>query len=443
MIKHHCLTLFVFIAATISLSAQIKNVFVETYYIADSDDLTNTTGGPLSPDSKTYRIFVDLEQGSKILRLYGDKNHALIFSSTEPFYNNTEDGVSLAYEMNRARLKDNTVALDSWLTLGQVSKTGSGTLAGVPKDKDTNGSIIGGSNNDGGSAGILAGLLKNSETKLGIPLTISDGIMPLTTPPTMWLSQGFYDVLTSDELTIFGSSKVGNHFKSNDLFISNSGSSGVLENINTVLIGQITTAGEISFELNLQVLTTDGEIKKYVANDSILLNDETFIPLLKYPLVCGCLDPNFIEYSSGFACDDNSKCVHPIVFGCMDSLACNYNRKANFNISSLCCYVGYCNDIDLEIICPDLPLRDKGRNFKVQLYPNPATNHFTVDYDIHPVLKTTIQIIDMIGNVVMEQYLSDTGKESLPITSLPIGYYTVLISNSEATIRKKLIKINP
>jgi hypothetical protein len=42
-----------------------KNVLVETYYIADSDDLTNTTGGQLSEGSKTYRIFVEMEPGSK------------------------------------------------------------------------------------------------------------------------------------------------------------------------------------------------------------------------------------------------------------------------------------------------------------------------------------------------------------------------------------------
>ncbi|MBK7042175.1 MAG: hypothetical protein IPH46_17445 [Bacteroidetes bacterium] len=124
--------------------------------------------------------------------MYGNQNH-LWFPAVLPFYNNSEGGVSLAYELSKARLKDNTVALDSWLTLGQVTKTGSGTLAGVPKDLDPNGSVIGGSNNDGGSAEIASGLLKNNETAMGIPLTTSDGYVNLALP-TLWLNQGFYDV---------------------------------------------------------------------------------------------------------------------------------------------------------------------------------------------------------------------------------------------------------
>ncbi|MBK8080203.1 MAG: hypothetical protein IPK25_07945 [Saprospiraceae bacterium] len=122
MLKQYYSLLIIWFFIVVPLQAQIKNVFVETYYIADSDDLTNTTGGQLPEGSKTYRIFVEMESGSKMVKMYGDQNHPLVFSSSLPFYNNSEGGVSLAYELSKARLKDNTVALDSWLTLGQVTK---------------------------------------------------------------------------------------------------------------------------------------------------------------------------------------------------------------------------------------------------------------------------------------------------------------------------------
>jgi hypothetical protein len=66
-------------------------------------------------------------------------------------------------------------------------------LAGIPKDVDPNGSIIGGSNNDGGSAEITSGVVEKIMKLLwGLPLTTSDGYVNLASPPTLWLNQGFF-----------------------------------------------------------------------------------------------------------------------------------------------------------------------------------------------------------------------------------------------------------
>jgi len=54
-------------------------------------------------------------------------------------------------------------ALDSWLTLGLATKKAAKTYFGVLKSLDTDGSVIVGSNNDGGSAVIPGGLLSNSD----------------------------------------------------------------------------------------------------------------------------------------------------------------------------------------------------------------------------------------------------------------------------------------
>src|SRR5436190_23753691 len=55
--------------------AQVRNVIVETYYISDANDATDTIDGIgriLPVDSKTYRVYVQLEPGCKLKKIYGD-----------------------------------------------------------------------------------------------------------------------------------------------------------------------------------------------------------------------------------------------------------------------------------------------------------------------------------------------------------------------------------
>ena len=100
---------------------------MEKYYISDSIDETDTTGSVLPAGSKTYRIYIDLMPGSKIKKIYGDVNHALKISSTATFFNNSVDGQSFAKDFSKNRYLENTVALDTWLTLGQTTKVAAKT----------------------------------------------------------------------------------------------------------------------------------------------------------------------------------------------------------------------------------------------------------------------------------------------------------------------------
>ncbi|MBL0070880.1 MAG: hypothetical protein IPP34_03205 [Bacteroidetes bacterium] len=98
---------------------------------------------------------------------------------------------------------------------------------------------------------------------------------------------------------------------------------------------QLTTTGDLSFELNIEIEETNGgstNTVKYVASNDTLLLDEVVSPFLKYPSVCGCTDPDYLEYNSSFACNDAAQCLTLVVFGCMDTLACNYDSQANFSI---------------------------------------------------------------------------------------------------------------
>lgn len=437
MLKKYISIIFIICEVSFASMAQIEKVFVETYYIADSDDASFEVNGKLKVGAKTYRIYVDLAKGSSLMKMYGDNNHALIIASTDDIYNNVDDGATLGYDINRNRLKESTVAIDSWLTLGQIAKSGTDVQFGIPKAQDQNGAstVIGIGDN-------IDYLLKNEDTLLGIPLTIADGLMPSQNKPTNWLSQGFVDPLTNEDVTVFGNVVVGKKFETREAFIRNNGTQGVIPDSNQILVAQITTAGELMFELNLEVLTADGKTVKYVANAATLLNDEVLAPLLKYPPVCGCQDPNFLEFNTSFACSDQSKCKTPIVIGCMDPQACNYNSSANFNVESLCCYIGYCNDNDLEVVCPNLPPRSSDDNGYLAVYPNPVTYELNITHDLVYDDVSSIEIYNSLGQMILKEKLSAYNQSISNVVSLLPGSYTLQISNKEKSLRKNFIKLN-
>jgi len=50
----------------------------------------------------------------------------------------------------------------------------------------------------------------------------------------------------------------------------------------------------------------------------------------------GCLDESYLEFNSSAGCSSPNMCLTPLVYGCTDSLAFNYNAEANTNDGS--CY---------------------------------------------------------------------------------------------------------
>ncbi len=382
--------------------AQLENIIVELYYVSDSLDATDTIGGGLAAGSKTYRIYADLTPDAKLRRMYGDANHPIRFESTANFFNNKEDGQTFGFDFAKSRLDENTVALDTWLTLGQTTKSSS-KQGGILKIYDTDGSFIAGPGvNDGGSAEIPEGLLNNTDTLAGIPLSQADGNDTLPIIPTDANSIGILNVLDQSDSTIFGSIVPGNKFESRNAAVFNSGTRGVDTLQNHVLLAQLTTLGDISFEINLEIeiqTQTGPQIIKYVARDSVLLEDELLSPLLTYPQACGCQDPDYLEYSPSFACSDSTACLNLIVFGCMDPLACNYNASANFNIQEICCYIGNCNDLDIAEVCPELSANNLIQQ-SVLLFPNPGNDLLSIQATFDTGVLVDVSITSSLGALV-------------------------------------------
>ena len=223
----------------------LENVIVETYYVADAEDNADVDGSsvPLPVGAVTYRVFLDLKDGYQLLTAGGFANHPFTISTSTSFWNNEDRGDAWGDAINDIHLGKNTVAIDSWLTAGAASDA----HWGVPKADDTNGSIVGGANNDGGSNGVP--LLDNAASQVGIPLTEADGLSNISVPPSVTYVGGppeFFNTNTSDNTYSndnFGWAVLG----------------GVASPLpgNKVLIGQFTTDGTLSFCLNIWVRIPD------------------------------------------------------------------------------------------------------------------------------------------------------------------------------------------
>ncbi len=438
MKNNRILSFFISLLFSISGFSQLESVIVETYYISDNNDSTDIIGGKLDAGSTTYRIYVDLKKGSKLKKIYGDVNHPLKFSSTDYFYNNL-DGQSFAKDFIKGKFGEGTIALDTWLTLGQTSKKQGGkTCFGILKEKDRNGSFIGGVNNDGGSALVSTGLLNNQSTSAGIPLTTSDGMDTMNLAVENWFNSNF-----GNDSTIFGSITPKKSFNSKSFVLSNNGTTGVIPEQNQILVAQLTTKGELSFELNFEVdaLRENGtyETIKYVAKDSALIDGEKYSPFLRYPFVCGCLDANYLEFSNNYACNEQSKCINPVVIGCMDTLACNFDATANLNEKNMCCYPGKCANRDISIVCPSL----RESSFKFDIHPNPTDGNIFLNVENGIDNEIKYSVYNTFGIKVLEKNIGANEiivNEEIDLSTLNNGLYLIRVEVGEISDSQLFIK---
>jgi tetrahydromethanopterin S-methyltransferase subunit B len=238
----------------------LEKIIVEKYYIATKADSIGSKG-ILPVGSVTYRVYADMLPGYKFQALYGNVEHPLKINTTTSFFNNEDRGATTANAIASAQLKNNTVALDSWFSVGASA----GGQFGVLKSEDN------------GTANLLTlnSLLKNNNSKIGIPLTTQDGNQA-GTPEAVTL------VGLTTELDVFdATSQSGNSFSTTNGAISAlNGAAGPTAE-NRILLGQFTTDGVFSFEFNIQIGTpTPGVSQKYVVTNPI--NGEKTIPSLKF-----------------------------------------------------------------------------------------------------------------------------------------------------------------
>jgi len=412
-----------------NLQAQnlLEGVEVETYYISTSAEEGAEVGGNLPAGSVTYRIYVDLAPDVQLRALYGNATHPIEISAEAPFFNNTDRGELWGHLIRGNRLDENTLSLDSWLSLGAASDDHWGVL----KSDDPDGSVLGGDNHE-------SGWLMNDE--MGIALTESDGL--LTADPTF--AQSFF--ASGDPAdAAFGEVTETNSFVSSNFRIQQVGVVSPDEN-NRFLVAQITTGGDLVFKLNIEVVTATNQVVRIVSDNAELGADEVFSNFLSYPPVCGCTDPFFLEFDPIAGCDDGS-CQTEIVFGCNDPLACNFDPNVNLNVPELCCILpDNCAGLDPDLICPDFVLSTDEQAFaaKAVVYPNPAHETASIQWP-GEAQEIEIAVYASTGKLALRQMLArnhPTESFNVNLDGLQRGMYFVVIEDhrSARTLRQTLIK---
>jgi hypothetical protein len=248
----------------------LERVIVEKYYISDHNDTTlNSVGGKLPVGSITYRVYVDMLPGYNVQSCYGSDipEHPLKIATTTRFFNN-EDRGTIFPTFNKNTTKNNTVLLDSWITGGYACVGHLGVLKSQDNGVET---VV---NSDG--------ILKNTNPDAGIPLLEQDGLIAGNTNQLIVAGlsdgpNGLNALLDNTNDAPLGAALITN----NGLWGILEGSVGPDPNENIVLIGQFTTDGDFSFELNFQIGKV-GVVEQYVARNRE--GDELTIPSLIYPI---------------------------------------------------------------------------------------------------------------------------------------------------------------
>lgn len=241
----------VFIVNAVSAQDGLEGIYVETYYVSDEADSLDADENfavyPLGIGSVTYRVYVDMLPGYSFIQMFGNEEHPLTIQTTTAFYNDPNYGVSVYSGTSLNNTKKNTTLIDTYLTVGGVANG----LLGVPKEEDTDGTI-------GNNQGILA----NSNPAAGQPIMGVDGVDGLL-PGTPVLPN---TLGISGDLDLFDQSE-GNFFQTTNGTIAALGGAMGATETNHVLVGQFTTDGTLSFELNIQLLDPNGNDEIYVASN--------------------------------------------------------------------------------------------------------------------------------------------------------------------------------
>lgn len=139
----------------------------------------------------------------------------------------------------------------------------------------------------------------------------------------------------------------------------------------------------------------------------------------------GCTNPDAINYDATAQFDDGS-CILPI-YGCLDPTAINYDSLAN--TSDTCIYYVF-NSID-----------NKSGNY-LNIFPNPTTNYVSVNYSITENTDAKIIVNDVLGNILVEEFLlSNNGVVKFNTNNFSKGTYVCRIINTGNTIAiKKIFK---
>lgn len=244
----------------------LENIIVEKYYISTAADTIGTElGGYLPIGSVTYRVFADLTPVHRLQAIYGEAKHELKITTTTRFFNCAKNDGKSSTDIEPSYLKESTLLLDSWVSVGAACLD----YQAVLKSMDDSLPTFVESNE--------LHILRNDEKDLGIPLASRDGMKKLKLQPGAVFFN--FDKELQNFQYAFRDSVDGIISTLNGAWASFGGSVGPHPK-NQVLLGQFTTDGVFSFELNLLIAIPGGGSEKFVAKNAV--DSEFVFPALIY-----------------------------------------------------------------------------------------------------------------------------------------------------------------
>jgi hypothetical protein len=252
-------SLFVFLFMSfVSLYAQnaLEGIIVEKYYVSTKkDNAKKNLSGELPVGSTTYRIYVDMAPGCRFMAAYGSPGHPLEISSTELIYNHADIGAEHPIRIPERSYKKNITALDSWISIGPAGENYMGVLKEADTLKDF-GTVV----------PFEKGFLLSNKKEMGYSLQERDGFLRSSNIPNITL----YGIDTNVNVLRMETKGKSFRVENGAWACMGKGIYGVDSlGANTILIAQITTKGQLSFELNLMLSNSDGTVINYVAKDPI------------------------------------------------------------------------------------------------------------------------------------------------------------------------------
>ena len=375
--KKITLLLGVFMATTFAKAQGLEGIIVEKYYEANAADSANAALNgavtPLEVGAITYRVYADLLPGYKFLATYGSDSHQFKIASTKDFYNDPNNGVKAYSATSVNNIKKNTTMIDTYLTVGGVA---AGKM-GVLKTEDTDGSV-------GNTQSILANTLGGD---FGLPINGTNAVDGMISGSPLDVSL----LLNPGENVDLFDQVSGKSFVSNNFAVTHLGGIKGPTSSNKILLGQFTTKGDFSFELNIQIKDTVNNIEeRYVANTPgvVVIPNSPSIQEQTIPSLTGSFlapTPN----TSGLA------------------------------------------HIDLQ-------------RTSVSIYPNPVKDIFSINIENAKEFGTNFYTIqDITGTTVSSHKLevsSNDYTKKVDVSSLPTGVYFVTVSLDNTVTTSKIVK---
>lgn len=462
--KQTYLFAFLFFAQLLSAQNGLECIEVEKYYISEGNDTTvDNVGGKLPVGSVTYRIYVDMLPGYTFQAAYGTDvdpfgvvnpgDHQLRLETSTLFFNNEDRGATTP-TFTKANCANNTVMLDSYLSVGGACVGNMGIL----KSKD----------NGVGNVNNKDGVLKGANPMAGIPLTQQDGM--ISGSPVMVTTVGI-----NNEIAVFDNQNDGTNgpkFSTyNGSWACLGGCIGSDPTENKVLIAQITTNGIFSYDLNIQIGTPDGNVQQYVAHNPV--GNEIYLDCLSdtlgKPNQAPTCSLTFPTAGMKFVIDSNitlkanaadpDGTINKVEFF-IDNISIGTTSTSPYTKVWKAAGIGMhtvkvvaednsgattsSSPVNIQVDKSSATQNLSSSFVQMDVFPNPADQ--VVKFDIstkEEVNGITVRLKDMYGRELGVKHIISQGKnfnDSFNLTTISSGMYFIEVENNHQIISKTFVK---